>query len=81
MENIIFGHTHRIQTYAIRTMKKTVTGYNQGCLSNRSPNYLKGKFSQWNNGFIIIDYDNKGWTVNNIIIENGSFIYNGKRYK
>lgn len=80
MENIICGHAHRSQTYTLTTMKKSVTGWSSGCLSSREPKYLAGRKTTWVNGFIEILYDDEGFNVNNIIIENDRFIIDGKKW-
>jgi metallophosphoesterase superfamily enzyme len=81
MENVIVGHAHRLQTWATRTMKHSKVCWSSGCLCSKTPKYLKGRHSIWNNGFVLVEYDNKGFTVNNILIEDNSFIWNGKRWK
>lgn len=81
MENIIFGHTHRQQTHTLRTWKKQVTAWNTGCLCSKSPGYGNGRQNNWVNGFAIVEEDSKGWQVTNILINDNTFIWNGKRYK
>ena len=80
MVNIIFGHTHRMQTHTIRTWDKEITGTNSGCLCSKKPGYGNGRQNNWVNGFTIVEYDDNGYTVNNIMIKDTGFILNGKRW-
>ncbi len=81
MVDIIFGHTHRMQDFTLRTWDRSVTGTNSGCLCSKNPGYGNGRQNNWVNGFTIVDYDDKGYSVNNILIKDNSFIFNDKRWK
>lgn len=82
--NIVSGHLHKPQTY-FKTAKMTeaMMSWGLGCLSSRTPDYLRGKPSTSNNGFGIAYVKDDGtfsfYPIN--MSKKGHFIWNGKEYK
>jgi predicted phosphodiesterase len=83
MLSIIVGHTHKIQSYTMRTYDRELGCWGQGCLTDRNPYYLAGKMNQWQNGFVVayVDETTKNFSVNNINIVDNSFFFEGKLWK
>lgn len=81
--NIMFGHTHQLGMMFSSSPAREIafSGYNTGCLSDLSPDYMKNRPHAWTHGFAIVYlYPNGYFDVNLIRIINGRFIYAGKIY-
>lgn len=79
--SVMFAHTHRIQTY----IEGNTGSFNIGCcIDLKSPafNYAaRATKAQWQNGFAVVYVDKQGdYFVQQIIVQNGKFIYNGQQY-
>jgi len=83
MVSMIVGHTHKIQSFSMRTLDRELACWGQGCLTDRNPDYLAGKMNQWQNGFVVayIDEATKNFSVNNINMVDNSFFFEGKLWK
>lgn len=83
-DNIVYGHVHQSQSY-FRTAKNKhpIMAYSIGCLCNKAPEYMEGKWSNWITGFAVMYYDDKTGFFNlypvNII--KNRFMFEGKMYK
>ena len=83
LSNVLVGHTHSPEMCLIHSPAKEVSviGYVNGCLCHSSPDYLKGKPSNWATGVAILYLFPNGWfDVNLIRIVKGRFVYNEKLY-
>lgn len=81
--NCIFCHTHTLGLYLSSSPARDIAfvGYNAGCLSDLSPDYMKNKPNAWNHGFAIgYFYPNGYFDVQLIRIINGKCIVNMKEY-
>ena len=62
--NIVYGHTHDIQRHTISKLDSgTIGAWGMGCLKDMSPKrnkWLKGRLTNWNHGFGIIDWFSNG---------------------
>ena len=58
--NLVYGHTHDIQRHTISKLDSgTIGAWSMGCLKDMSPKrnkWLKGRLTNWNHGFGIIDW-------------------------
>lgn len=82
--NLMYGHKHAFQTHSrvLAARKEQVQAWSIGCLCDQNPFYLKGKPSQFQNGFAVVYMDRKGnFNVYPINIIHGRFIFEGKEYK
>ena len=82
--NVIVGHLHRPQTsFTTAKMTEAKMCWGLGCLQGKEPAYLKGRPSNWNNGFgIAYVKDNGKFSFYPINMSNdGSFLWNGVEYK
>lgn len=52
--SVIFGHTHRIQTFTRRDLRGQEAGFNIGCLCDLDPHY--GVFADWQLGFAVVTF-------------------------
>ena len=80
-KSIMFGHTHRIQTF----FNGDYTGYNIGCLIDmNSPyfNYMpRMNRKKWTNGFSFITVDKEGKAHPELIkVKDSSFYWRGRKY-
>ena len=82
--NLIYGHTHDIQSYTISSpldIQDKVMAQSIGCLCNVNPHYMQGKPNRWQHGFHVAyirpNGDFSGYTVP---IVRGQFTFNGKTY-
>jgi len=80
--NIIYGHTHRSQTYCINmVMQRTIQAWGLGCLCNKKASYLKGKVGSWNHQLAALYMASNGeFNLYPIDIINNRFYFNGKSY-
>lgn len=77
----MYVHTHRIQTY----IEGNTGSFNIGAGANFDSAAFgyasRGMKSQWQNGFAIVNIDEKGsYYVTQIICQNGKFFFGGKQY-
>lgn len=82
--NIVYGHVHTFQTHAKELVAegKQIQAWSLGCLSDKQPDYLQGKPSQWKNGFAIVYMNPSGnFNLYPVNIVNDSFIFEGKEWK
>jgi predicted phosphodiesterase len=81
--NIIFGHTHTLGLYLSSSCAREIAfaGYNAGCVSDLSPDYMKNRPNAWNHGFAIgYFYPNGYFDIQLVRILNGKCIVNQKEY-
>ena len=51
-DNVVFGHTHRRDSYTINTVSKpTIGAYSPGCLCKKQPTWMHTTPSDWTQGF------------------------------
>lgn len=79
--SVMFAHTHRIQSY----IEGHTGGFNIGWGGEGREaafNYAdRGTKAAWQNGFATVTIDEQGfYYVNQVIANNGTFFYNGKKY-
>jgi len=78
--SIIFGHTHRIQTY----YTSHEASFNIGCLCdihNKAFNYMPRMQKEiWSNGFAVVNVIDGKSFVEVITVRNNGFIFRGKKY-
>lgn len=80
-KSCLFYHTHRIQSY-VEGHHAAFNGGFLGDINSPAFNYASmGMKSQWQNGFnIVYISDNGNFFMNQIIVANNKFVYNGKQY-
>ena len=79
--NIIYGHTHAVQTYTIilPAYKEEISAWSIGCLTGKSPDWMKGRPSSWSNAFgIFYLKDNGNFNFYVVRIIDNQFIWNGR---
>ena len=83
MGNVTYGHVHEFQSHyhGIPLRNDEMGATSIGILSSKSPDYLKGRPSHWQNGFAVIYFGDGYFNQYNIIMTKGKFIFNGKEYK
>jgi len=83
--NIVVGHLHKPQTsFTTAKMSEAKMCWGLGCLCGHDAPYLKGRPSNWDNGFAVVYLDEKTghFTLYPVgMSRRGSFIWNGKRYE
>lgn len=82
--NIVYGHTHRFQTYPepVPGFGTEIQAWGIACLTNREPDWMKGKPSGWQNGFGIIYLRGGGdFNIYPVNIIHGGFAWEGKEWK
>lgn len=82
--NIVYGHVHTFQTHAKELVAegKQIQAWSLGCLSNKQPDYLQGRPSQWKNGFAVVYMNDSGnFNLYPVNIIGNSFIFNGIEWK
>ena len=80
MKSGISGHTHRLGSYYHTYDEDTTFWFENGCLCTLNPDYIKEKVN-WQQGFSIVNYYDEINQVEQILINNHKFKYNGKIYK
>jgi len=76
------GHTHRLARTSVTLRGGTYASWENGCLCDLQPEYIKG-IPNWQHGFAIVNVnDNKGlFSVQQIdILNRSSLWYGGKEY-
>jgi predicted phosphodiesterase len=79
-DNIAYGHVHEHQVYTrnIRSQNKPHIAISVPCLSAVNPDWKQGQPTRFQNGFIVVEYREKGhFTAHTIIIIEGVFSYGG----
>lgn len=80
MNSGISGHTHRLGCYHHSCDKNVESWYENGCLCTLDPEYINPPKINWQQGFSIINsYDGIN-QVEQILIQNHKFRYNGVLY-
>lgn len=80
MRNGISGHTHRLGAHYRTYDKDTTFWYENGCLCTLEPEYIKDGVD-WQQGFSIVNNFEGLNQVEQILINNHKFSYNGVIYK
>jgi len=81
---VVYGHTHLPQNYSKNlALHKEIMAYGLGCLCDKAPEYMHGRFANWINNFAVVYYDTVVGNFNlyEINIIDKSFMWNGKKYK
>lgn len=76
----IHGHSHRLGSSFQTTFGSDLVAYENGCLCELNPEYVKGK-PNWQLGFSTVYFVENQFFVIQVPIINYSYIYNGKLYK
>lgn len=76
--SVIAGHTHRIGAYLHRTFEADYGSWENGCLCRLNPEYLVNP--DWQQGFSIVWRHGKRFSVEQVLITDGSYVYHGKQY-
>ena len=83
--NIVVGHLHKPQTFFTTSkMSESKMCWGLGCLQGKEPAYLKGRPSNWNNGFGVayISESSGKFSMYPVNMSNdGSFMFEGKEYQ
>lgn len=81
--NILYGHVHHFQsqTKRLKAYDEIIGAWSNGCLTDLSPEYVKGKPTRHNNGFTVVYFDDDGnFTLYPVIMAHNRFIFGGKQY-
>ncbi len=78
--SVIVGHCHRLGSSFHTSLGGNHVAYENGCLCQLNPEYMKGK-PNWQLGFSVIYFVGDQFFVTQIPIINYSFIWNGELYK
>jgi len=83
--SVIYGHVHTFQSHTLVSpidSEKYYIGQSIGCLSTLNPSFMKNRPNAWMNGFCYI-YLNGDGSFHHVpvIIVNGKFYANGRKYK
>ena len=81
MNSGISGHTHRLGSYYHTCDNNTEVWFENGCLCSLNPEYIKPPKINWQQGFSVVSYYEGINQVEQILIQNNMFKYNGKIYK
>jgi predicted phosphodiesterase len=73
------GHTHRLGAYYKTTRQGSDGWFENACLCNLNPEYIKG-VPNWIQGFSTVTFFDDQFLVNQIPIIKGSFIFGDKLY-
>ena len=82
--NIIYGHTHKVQSYTVilPAFNKEISAWNIGCLTDKSPDWLRGVPSGWSHAFgILYILENGNFNFYTVRIIDNSFIWDGFLWK
>ncbi len=77
--SIIHGHTHRLGSSFQTTFSGAHVAYENGCLCNLNPEYVRGT-PNWQLGFSTVCFVNNQFFVVQVPIINYSYIWNGQLY-
>jgi len=81
--NIVIGHKHQEQTFSSSAkMQKPIKAWGIGCLCDSAPHYMKGKPTNWSDGFAVFYWDDKTGDFNMypVTMVKNKFLFEGKRY-
>jgi len=64
--NLVFGHVHKFQSFSdmMPLMETEMQAWSIGCLCSKSPDWMSGKPTGWQNGFACIYMDEKSGRFN-----------------
>ena len=82
--NVVYGHVHKMSSYIknLYSHDEVIGAWSLGTLNSRNPYWLRGKPSNWQNGFAVMYMkDNGNFNLYPIIIIDNSFIFEGTEYK
>lgn len=82
--NIAYGHTHKAQSFMMNMkLQEPIMAWGLGTLGETAPDYMKGRPSNWINGFGVVYLNDRTGNFNlyPINIIDNSFIFEGKEYK
>jgi predicted phosphodiesterase len=74
------GHTHRLAMYIKTDARGTVGAYEGGCMCDLNPEYIQG-VPNWQQGFLIFNFDNDRFFCQVVPIIDHKFIYGDKKYE
>lgn len=77
--NVLFGHTHKFQTFSRRTVRGQEAGFSIGCLCDLNPFY-DDTVASWQNGFAVVTFSEDYFNVEQVRIHDGTAIFRGERY-
>ena len=81
--NIIYGHTHQVQSHTIilPAYNEEICAWNIGCLTDKNPEWMKGRPTTWAHAFgILYSKDNGDFNFYVVRIIKNSFIWDGISY-
>lgn len=73
------GHTHRLGTYYKTDARGTTASFENGCLCDLRPEYVKG-IPNWQQALSVFYFDDNRYFCQQVPIVNHKFIYNEKLY-
>ena len=77
--NIVQAHTHRLGQYSLRAYKRTIMGWEGGCLCDLNPKYVLNP--NWSQGFLVYTTYESGWGIEVVPIDDGVAYYRGEVYQ
>ena len=77
----ISGHTHRDGKYTLRNRSGQWVWWENFCLCDLSPEYMKGDVANWTQGFSHVTIVNGSPRVEQIPIVDGFYVFGGKVYR
>lgn len=78
--NMASGHTHRLAMFVKTDARGTVGAYEGGCMCELTPEYIQGT-PNWQQGFLVFDFDNDRFFCQVVPILDHKFIYGNKKYR
>lgn len=75
------GHTHRMGRFLKTDYRGTIGWFENGCLCDLQPEYMKGKIANWQQCFSVIYFQDDRFHYEQVPIINHEFLYGGKLYK
>ena len=81
MNSGLSGHTHRLGSYYHTCNGNVEKWYENGCLCKLTPEYMKPSRVNWQQGFSIVNHYDGINQVEQILIQDHKFTYNGVVYK
>lgn len=80
--DVIYGHYHKIQSYSLSQKNKgeTIRAYSMPCMCNLRPNYGKNAGNAWSNGFGVVTFYDKTYSLEVVEIRNNKCVFRGKEY-
>lgn len=80
--NIMYGHTHDMQSFSMVTPRGPIEAMSVGCLSTRKPVWLRNKPNRWVHGFAIVYFFDDGTYIPyRVTIINDRTVIEGEVYK